>query len=69
MTAAIYTNVAIKDKKGCKAYNVSSFPCHDSDVDTIYMTEEFPTVRSLAEGAGLKVKIFSELDAPKKKGE
>ena len=60
MKAAIYTATKIGNTGGVPAFNAFAFPCHDPDVDTIYLNGHFPDIEELCLSEGLKVLPFSK---------
>jgi hypothetical protein len=66
MSEVIYTSTPVGDTGGVPKFNAFAFPCHEPDVEVVYLNGNYPDIESLCKAQGLTVKPFSAFKKPSK---
>lgn len=64
MKAVVYSSTPLRKKVDIPAFNVSAFPCHAANTETIYLNGNFPEIEALCKTEKLICKPFSEYSKP-----
>lgn len=66
MKAVVYSSTPLGKKVDIPAFNASAFPCHDQDIDTVFLNGNFPEIEAICKSEKLTCKPFSEYQKPTK---
>ena len=65
--SVVYSSTPLGRKVEIPAYNASAFPCHDENVDTVFLNGNFPEIEAICKADGIACKPFSNYSTKKPK--